>query len=122
MEDLTKINTLYNEGKKDFIDGKYYEAHEIWEDLWSDYYLKDRKFIQGLIQLSVSFVHLKNGNMIGAKSLLKKSQAKFLGYEGVHRLINVKRLKVEISEVEKEYQSIKSSEDFNWSLVPKLKK
>tara|TARA_B100001778_G_scaffold195683_1_gene161370 strand:- start:296 stop:664 length:369 start_codon:yes stop_codon:yes gene_type:complete len=122
MEDLTKINTLYNEGKKDFIDGKYYEAHEIWEDLWSDYYLKDRKFIQGLIQLSVSFVHLKNGNMIGAKSLLKKSQAKFLEYEGVHRLINVKRLKAEIGEVEKEYQSLKSSEDFNWSLVPKLKK
>ena len=122
MEDLTKINTLYNEGKKEFLEGKYYEAHEIWEDLWSDYYLKDRKFIQGLIQLSVSFVHLKNGNMIGAKSLLKKSQAKFLEYEGVHRLINVKRLKVEIGEVEKEYQSLKSSEDFNWSLVPKLKK
>ena len=40
------------------------------EDLWSDYYLKDRLFIQGLIQLSVSFVHLKNNNMNGAKSLL----------------------------------------------------
>tara|TARA_B100001250_G_C19555412_1_gene680914 strand:+ start:272 stop:640 length:369 start_codon:yes stop_codon:yes gene_type:complete len=122
MEDLTKINTLYNEGKKEFLEGKYYEAHEIWEDLWSDYYLKDRKFIQGLIQLSVSFVHLKNGNMIGAKSLLKKSQEKFLEYKGLHRLINVERLKVEIGEVEKEYQSLKSSEDFNWSLVPKLKK
>ena len=71
MDDLSKINALYNEGKKEFLDGKYYDAHEVWEDLWSDYYLKDRKFIQGLIQLSVSFVHLKNGNMIGAKNLLK---------------------------------------------------
>ena len=72
MDDLSKINALYNEGKKEFLDGKYYDAHEVWEDLWSDYYLKDRKFIQGLIQLSVSFVHLKNGNMVGAKNLLKK--------------------------------------------------
>jgi predicted metal-dependent hydrolase len=120
MDDLSKINALYNEGKKEFLDGKYYDAHEVWEDLWSDYYLKDRKFIQGLIQLSVSFVHLKNGNMVGAKNLLKKSQAKFLDYEGEHRSINIKRLKIEMSEVEKEYQSLNNSEEFNWSLVPKL--
>jgi len=46
MDILNKIDTLYSEGKKEFQDGNFYDAHEIWEDLWSDYYLKDRKFIQ----------------------------------------------------------------------------
>ena len=122
MNELKQIDDLYNAGKKEFQNGNYFDAHEIWEDLWSDYYLKDRKFIQGLIQLSVSFVHLKNGNMIGAKNLLKKSKEKFLDYEKEHRSINIEMLRAEMDIVQKEYQSLNKPENFNWSLVPKLEK
>ena len=122
MEDSQKIETLIIKGKKEFLDGKYYDAHETWEDLWSDYYLKDRKFVQGLIQLSVSFVHLKNNNMIGAKNLLKKSKAKFSDFEGVHRSISMNKLKIEMNKVEKVYQLLNNIEKFDWSLVPKLDK
>ena len=68
---------LFQEGLSHYRSGDFFEAHESWEDLWSDYYLVDRKFVQGLIQLSVSFVHLGNGNLNGAKSLLNKSKEKF---------------------------------------------
>lgn len=122
MEVSQKIETLFIKGKKEFLDGRYYDAHETWEDLWSDYYLKDRKFVQGLIQLSVSFVHLKNNNMIGAKSLLKKSKAKFSDFEGVHRSISMNKLKNEMNKVEKVYQLLNNIENFDWSLVPKLEK
>tara|TARA_B100001093_G_scaffold361440_1_gene346161 strand:- start:282 stop:650 length:369 start_codon:yes stop_codon:yes gene_type:complete len=122
MEDSQKIETLFIKGKKEFLDGKYYDAHETWEDLWSDYYLKDRKFVQGLIQLSVSFVHLKNNNMIGARNLLKKSKAKFSDFEGVHRSISMNKLKIEMNKVEKVYQLLNNIEKFDWSLVPKLDK
>lgn len=122
MEVSQKIETLFIKGKKEFLDGRYYDAHETWEDLWSDYYLKDRKFVQGLIQLSVSFVHLKNNNMIGAKSLLKKSKAKFSYFEGVHRSINMNKLKNEMNKIEKVYQLLNNIENFDWSLVPKLDK
>ena len=66
------MNELFERGLTEYEKGDYFEAHEDWEDLWSDYYLEDRKFVQGLIQLAVSFVHLGNGNMNGAKSLLNK--------------------------------------------------
>tara|TARA_B100000925_G_C21884117_1_gene419830 strand:- start:110 stop:478 length:369 start_codon:yes stop_codon:yes gene_type:complete len=122
MEDVHKIEYLFIKGKEEFLAGNYYDAHEIWEELWSDYYLKDRKFIQGLIQLSVSFVHLKNSNMIGAKNLLKKSKAKFSDYEGVHRSISLQKLKIEMNKIEKEYISLGDLESFDWSLVPKLEK
>ena len=122
MEVSQKIETLFIKGKKEFLNGRYYDAHETWEELWSDYYLKDRKFVQGLIQLSVSFVHLKNNNMIGAKSLLKKSRAKFSDFEGVHRSISMNKLKIEMNKVEKVYQLLNNIEKFDWSLVPKLDK
>ena len=120
MNNDNKKESLYLEGIRQFKSMDYFEAHEVWEDLWSDYYLKDRKFIQGLIQLSVSFVHLKNSNMKGAKSLLKKSQEKFVEFEGIHRSINIERLKEGLIELEREYELIENIENFDWSLVPEL--
>ena len=90
-EEETK-EKLYQEGLNYFKSGDYFEAHESWEDLWSDFYLEDRKFIQGLIQLSVSFVHLERENMNGAKSLLNKSIEKFQLFSGVHRNVNLESL------------------------------
>ena len=89
MDDLKKIEFLFNEGLDYYRSGEYFEAHESWEELWSDYYLPDRRFIQGLIQLSVSFVHLENNNLKGAKSLLNKCIEKFLDFKGMQRGINV---------------------------------
>ena len=114
-----EINTLFQAGLKLFNDKNFYDAHEKWEDLWSDYYLKDRLFIQGLIQLSVSFVHLKNNNMNGAKSLLNKCKQKFEGFD-IQRGIDVKKLLISIEKVQDNYDHINSSEDFNWNLVPSL--
>lgn len=114
-----EINTLFQAGLKLFNDKNFYDAHEKWEDLWSDYYLKDRLFIQGLIQLSVSFVHLKNNNLNGAKSLLNKCKQKFEGFD-IQRGIDVKKLLISIEKVQDNYDHIKSSEDFNWNLVPRL--
>ena len=114
-----EINTLFQAGLKLFNEKNFYDAHEKWEDLWSDYYLKDRLFIQGLIQLSVSFVHLKNNNLNGAKSLLNKCKQKFEGLD-IQRGIDVKKLLISIEKVQDNYDHIDSSEDFNWSLVPSL--
>ena len=46
---MTEEETNYIKGLNYFKSGDYFEAHESWEDLWSDFYLEDRKFIQRLI-------------------------------------------------------------------------
>ena len=99
MNESDKMSELFLRGLDEYDKGEYFEAHEAWEDLWSDYNFPDRKFIQGLIQLSVSFVHLGNGNLIGAKNLLKKCQQKFDDYNGTHRGINLRDLKSSILEI-----------------------
>ena len=121
MNKSDKMSELFKRGLDEYDKGDYFEAHEAWEDLWSDYNFPDRKFVQGLIQLSVSFVHLGNGNLTGAKNLLKKSQQKFDDYNGIHREINLADLKSSIEAVEIVYSELTDCRDFDWDLVPALK-
>ena len=121
MNNSDKISELFQRGLDEYDKGEYFEAHEAWEDLWSDYNFPDRKFVQGLIQLSVSFVHLGNGNLTGAKNLLKKCQQKFEDYSGMHRDINLSDLKSSIEAVEIVYSELTDCRDFDWDLVPALK-
>ena len=121
MSEVVEMEALFQRGLAEYEKGDYFEAHEAWEDLWSDYNFPDRKFIQGLIQLSVSFVHLGNGNMVGAKSLLKKCQDKFSDFSDVQRGINLPELKSAIEAVEMVYENMNNTSEFDWDLVPNLK-
>src|SRR5256885_15816 len=64
---------LLEQGILLFNTGKYYEAHEVWEDLWrlTSGPLKTR--YQGLIQAAVGMHHLSHLNEAGAASQLHKS-------------------------------------------------
>ena len=121
MNEAGEKEALFQKGLMEYEKGDYFEAHEAWEDLWSDYNLTDRKFIQGLIQLSVSFVHLRNGNMNGARSLLKKCSEKFQPYQHLQRGINMDELKMGIETVALAYEEIDDPTIFDWDLVPSLK-
>ena len=68
MNEFEKIDYLFNKGVELFNKKKFYDAHEEWEEMWSDYYLIDRLFIQGLIQLTVSFYHLSTNNIFSASN------------------------------------------------------
>tara|TARA_B100001123_G_C14532699_1_gene718932 strand:- start:149 stop:523 length:375 start_codon:yes stop_codon:yes gene_type:complete len=120
VNDDKKKEELFFSGLNAYAEGKYFDAHEIWEELWSEYYLKDRDFIQGLIQLAVCFVHLENGNMNGARSLLNKSTKKLIGFSKDHRNINVKELMKALNELYINLETINNAEEFDWSTCPKI--
>src|SRR5262249_21396087 len=52
----------------------YFEAHEVWEDLWAESHGQERKFYQGLIQAAVGLCHFGNGNLGGAAKLYRSSR------------------------------------------------
>ena len=113
--------SYFERGMAEYEKGDYFQAHDIWEELWSDYSQKDRLFIQGLIQLSVSFVHLQNGNLTGARNLLMKCRPKFDNYSGNQRGINIQDLKESLEILSIIYKELKTPRDFDWDLVPILK-
>jgi len=120
MVSLDEKEVLFIKGIESFNNKEFYDAHEFWEDLWSDYPLRDALFIQGLIQVSVAYFHITNLNLTGSKSLFNKSIPKLKKFSFNHRNFNVKQF---ISSVEKsrdQVSNIEKSKDFDWSLAPKI--
>ena len=120
-EDKIKAD-LYNKGIEAFEKHEFYDAHEHWEDLWSDYRLKDAKFVQALIQLSVGYFHITNNNKNGALGLLNKCIPKFEQYLPSHREIDVRYILNQVDKSIVEVNNIESMSQFNWKLVPKIKR
>lgn len=52
----------------------YFEAHEVWEELWMATSGPDKKFYQSLIQAAVGLCHFCNGNLRGAEKLYRSSR------------------------------------------------
>jgi predicted metal-dependent hydrolase len=52
----------------------FFEAHEVWEDLWMDRAGPEKRFVQGLIQAAVGLLHFGNGNVRGARKLYLSSR------------------------------------------------
>ncbi len=67
----------YLEGIELFNQGKYFEAHEVWESIWMRSQGEMRLFYQALIQAAAALLHRQNGNRTGAVNLLRASTEKF---------------------------------------------
>lgn len=72
--DTTAYDPRYLAGILFFNEGDYFEAHEVWEDLWMETAAPERRFYQGLIQAAVALFHFGNGNLRGAVKLFHSSR------------------------------------------------
>jgi predicted metal-dependent hydrolase len=63
----------YLAGIRFFNEHDFFEAHEVWEDLWSESHGTERRFYQGLIQAAVGLFHFSGGNLGGAIKLYRSS-------------------------------------------------
>lgn len=69
--DLHKENHLV--GIKLLNSGKFFEAHEVLEDVWREAPPAEKKFWQGLVQVAVALHHHSTGNLVGAKSVMARA-------------------------------------------------
>ena len=120
MDKVKKEEVLFNKGIKAFNNRQFYDAHEYWEELWLDYKLNDSDFIQGLIQLAVSYFHLFNQNLKGARSMIKKCMKKIDPFQ-TSRGIDVIELKSKICNVQKYFENIDNTNDIKDSYIITLK-
>jgi predicted metal-dependent hydrolase len=86
----------------------FFEAHEVWEELWQEHHGPSRKFYQGLIQVAVCLHHFGNGNTRGAKKLYHSSRNYLENYRPSHLGLDVDKL---ISEMEQCCAEILASPD-----------
>jgi len=60
-------------GIAEFNAGQFFECHDTLEDMWGGIRGPSRDFFQGLIQVSVAYYHLGNGNAAGAQSMMRRA-------------------------------------------------
>jgi predicted metal-dependent hydrolase len=81
VEDLRHGVELFNRAA-------FFEAHEALEDVWRAAPGPEKKFLQGLIQVAVALYHHGNGNLVGARSVLRRAFRNLSrypeGFGGIH--------------------------------------
>jgi len=60
----------FERGLRHFNARRFFEAHEVWEEIWLVESEPERTFLQGIIQIAAAFHHYRRGNSDGAESLL----------------------------------------------------
>jgi predicted metal-dependent hydrolase len=87
---------FYEQGIDLFNQGRFFECHEAWEEIWkrSDGELK--VFYQGLIQAAVAILHAQRGNLEGARSLYRKASAKLDSIPREHMGLAIGELRIEL--------------------------
>ncbi len=66
------MNERLAEGIGLFNAGRYFEAHETFEDLWREAGGGMRVYLQGLVQAAVGLHHLSAGNLRGGRRVLER--------------------------------------------------
>jgi hypothetical protein len=63
----------YARGLALFNQGKFFDAHEVLEDVWRAAPASQKKFLQGVVQIAVAFHHYSTGNRLGMRSVLERA-------------------------------------------------
>lgn len=123
MADSPEYPELYLTGIEHFNVCDFYESHEVWEALWTDYQGPSRKFYQGLIQAAVALHHFGNGNIRGARKLYHSTRGYLepyrpwhMGLDLEHFLAQFERCFAEVLATDEEFPEIEIVAD----LIPEI--
>lgn len=77
---------------------EFFDAHEVWEDVWRAAPMEEKKFLQGLIQVAVALHHHSRGNLEGACSLLGRALRNLSPYPDSYAGVNLAAVRAAIAE------------------------
>jgi hypothetical protein len=112
----------YLAGLRLYREGRYWDSHEEWEELWREATGPTRHFFQGLIQLDAALIHTERGHWGGVANLLRRALGhleecpdRFLG-------LDVAALRDRLRAYRAEVLALKAGEkqEFDWGLRPTL--
>ncbi len=66
----------------EFNDGRFFECHDTLEAMWAESSGEEKRFLQGMIQVSVGFYHFSNGNPSGALSQWGRGAERMMDWVG----------------------------------------
>lgn len=107
----------FQRGLDHFNRREFFEAHEVWEEVWLIESEPQKTFLQGLIQIAAAFHHYCRGNPQGAESLLASGIVKLTRFSDRHCALNVAELR---AVAKKWARALGNGEDPGESALPTL--
>lgn len=89
--DVQNESKIFHDGINLFNDSQWFEAHEVWEDIWHLASGDKKRFYQGLIQYAVTIEHMRRGNPRGMRSVYQTALTKFERLPEVYMGFNIPR-------------------------------
>ena len=87
---------FFQQGIDLFNEGRFFECHEAWEEIWKRSDGEVKLYYQGLIQAAVAILHAQRGNLEGARSLYEKASAKLDKLPHEHMGLAVGELRIDL--------------------------
>lgn len=75
---IPEADPRFIQGMTLFNAAEWYEAHDVFEDLWHETADPERRTLQGIIQVAVAQLHLQRGNTRGATILFGEALGRLL--------------------------------------------
>ena len=79
-------------GVRYFNQRRFFEAHDVWEELWMETSGQQRVFYQGLIQTAIAYYHAENQNPKGAAHLIHRAIEKLELFRPSSEGVNLEQL------------------------------
>lgn len=112
-------NRRLDKGIQYFNSGKYYEAHDVWEELWLALPTSPEKdLLKGLIMAAAALHHYKRKEYAGTSKLVKRGMEVLGGVKGISMRIDVEAL---LGDLALFLEKLKSSREMSGEEFPKIK-
>ena len=83
----------FRAGLDQFNTGRFFDAHETWEEIWLASHEPEKTFLQGIIQIAAAFHHYQRGNLRGTRSLIEAGLRRLERFPAAHRGIELEHLR-----------------------------
>ena len=80
----------FERGLRHFNAREFFEAHEVWEEVWLTEGEPEKTFLQGIIQIAAAFHHYRRGNTDGAEALLAAGIVKISRFPADHAILDLR--------------------------------
>src|SRR5947209_14834421 len=85
---------LYYDGITLFNEHEFFDAHEVWEDIWHMAFGTKFEFYQGMIQCAVALEHYRRSNPRGVVSLFESYNRHFKDVPKIFMGLNVEEFQI----------------------------
>src|SRR3954464_10673213 len=89
--DVDLERKLYYDGITLFNEHEFFDAHEVWEDIWHMAFGTKFEFYQGMIQCAVALEHYRRSNPRGVVSLFESYNRHFADVPKIFMGLNVEQ-------------------------------